>query len=68
MLLGKVTIASRPYKLGLTLKCNKYTPEKRAWMRRYAAKDGPSKAFSWLEIARYWDLINYVISAMSFLG
>ena len=63
--MGKVTIANTPYKLGLTLKCNKYTPEKRAWMGRCAAKDNPSKAFSRLEIARYWDLINHVISAMS---
>ena len=56
-LLGKQTMDSRPYELGLTLKY-KYTLE-RARMRRCADENGPTKAFSQLEIASCHDSINH---------
>ena len=58
MLLGKQTVASRPYELGLTSKYNKYTLE-RASMGRCADENGLAKAFSQLEIASYQDSTNH---------
>jgi len=58
MLLGKQTVANRPYELRLTLKYNKFALE-RASMGRCADENGPAKAFSQLEITSYQDLTNH---------
>ena len=55
--MGKQTVDSKLYELGLTSKY-KYTLE-RARMGRCADENDPAKAFSLLEIASYWDSINH---------
>ena len=58
LLLGKQTVANRPYELGLSLEYNKYTLE-RAQMGWGADENGPAKAFSQLKITSYQDSINH---------